>query len=119
MSAIGSSGFIPQTNPYAGNITTTKDSDAARTDSAGRAVEGDRAQSAQNLNQPEEAGRSEDRDADGFFTPGGSGRKEGSSESDRDDDAQSFNGSLGHETAGTVSEPPVDDHRGNLINFDV
>jgi len=116
MSAIGSSGFIPQVNPYAGNISSTKDSDAARGDSAGRAVEGSQAQSAQSLNEAGETERSSDRDADGFYTPGGS-EDEGSSAEQQNRSAS--DDSQKNDSPETASRLPLDDHRGNLITFDV
>ena len=118
MSAIGPSGSVPQMNPYAGNLNSTRDSDSSRTDSAGRAVEADQAQFGQNLAEPGETGRSEDRDADGFFTPGGSSNEEGSP-ADGEVDATTAEADAGNASDTPTADQPLDDHRGNLINFDV
>lgn len=117
MSGIGSSGIGPGVNPYAGNVGSTKGSDAARGDSTDRSTAAERSTFSQNLNGAGEAERSDDRDADAFFTASGNGRDSGK-------DAEEQSEQQGHDpskssTAGPASiDQPLDDHRGNLINFD-
>jgi hypothetical protein len=50
MSGIGSAGFGPGVNPYAGNLNSTKGTDAARADSSDRSTAADRSQFSQSLN---------------------------------------------------------------------
>lgn len=117
MSGIGSAGFVPGVNPYAGNLNSTKGTDAARADSADRSTTAERAQFTENLAGAGETERSDDRDADAFFT--GSG-KSGDQKSETDepseaaDDAPSTSATSGP----AAIDPPLDDHRGNMINFD-
>ncbi len=118
MSGIGAGGFVPGVNPYAGNVNSTKGTDAARADSSDRSTAADRSQFAQNLNGAGEAERSDDRDADAFFTASGHG---GDQKEKPEDQLDSDDGSS---TTGPASGPaaidqPLDDHRGNMINFDV
>lgn len=114
MSGIGSAGFGPGVNPYAGNAGSTKGTDAARADSSDRSTAAKRSAFSQNLNGAGEAERSDDRDADAFFTAGGD-------ESDPKSDEQSEaspGGSESHSAGPATIDPPLDDHRGNVINFD-
>ena len=116
MSGIGSAGFGPGVNPYAGNLNSTKGTDAARADSSARSTAADRSQFSQNLNGTGETERSDDRDADAFFTAGGNGGKN----PEADEQSESADGTTSEKTASGPApiRQPLDDHRGNLINFD-
>jgi hypothetical protein len=117
MSGIGSGGFVPGVNPYAGNLNSTKGTDAARADSADRSTTAERAQFSENLAGTGETERSDDRDADAFFTGGG---KSGDEKQEADDSSETVDGapSTGSTTGPAAIDQPVDDHRGNMINFD-
>ena len=115
MSGIGSAGFGPGVNPYAGNVNSTKETDAARADSSDRSTAADRSSFSQNLNGAGETERSDDRDADAFFTATGNDQDAESEEpSDKTDDQPSPENSSGP----SAIDAPLDDHRGNMINFD-
>ena len=117
MSGIGSSGFGPGVNPYAGNVNSTKGTDAARGDAAARSTDTDHAQFSQNLNGAGETERSDDRDADAFFTASGNDgnpQEESEQQSDSDNAANSSSPATGP----SAIDQPLDDHRGNMINFD-
>lgn len=117
MSGIGAAGFGPGVNPYAGNANSTKGSDAARADSSDRSTAAERSQFSQNLSGAGEAGKSDDRDADAFFTANGNGddqKQESEDQPETADDSSSSTTGSGPE----VIDQPLDDHRGNLINFD-
>ncbi len=116
MSGIGSAGFGPGVNPYAGNVNSTKGTDAARADSSDRSTAADRSSFTQNLNGAGETERSDDRDADAFFTASGGNHQQNESEPQPDSGE-------GQTSADSTSGPavigqPLDDHRGNMINFD-
>ena len=117
MSGIGSAGFGPGVNPYAGNVNSTKGTDAARADSSDRSTAADRSSFSQNQNGAGETERSDDRDADAFFTATGNGDDqdaESEEPSDKTDDQPSPENSSGP----SAIDAPLDDHRGNMINFD-
>lgn len=115
MSGIGPSGFGPGVNPYAGNAGSTKGTDAARADSSDRSTAAKRSTFSQNLNGAGEAERSDDRDADAFFTAGDDGSE---SQSDEQSEAGHGGSSNNHGAGPAAIDPPLDDHRGNVINFD-
>lgn len=117
MSGIGSSGFGPGVNPYAGNVNSTKGTDAARGDAAARSTDADHSAFSQNLNGAGETERSDDRDADAFFTASGNGNQQEESEQQPESDDGST--STGPASAPSAIDQPLDDHRGNMINFDV
>jgi hypothetical protein len=117
MSGIGSAGFGPGVNPYAGNVNSTKGTDAARADASDRSTAADRSSFTQNLNGAGETERSDDRDADAFFTASGNNgnqQDETEPQPDSDDGQTSTNPTSGPSAIGQ----PLDDHRGNMINFD-
>ncbi len=121
MSGIGSAGFGPGVNPYAGNVNSTKGTDAARGDAAARSTAAEQSSFSQNLNGAGETERSDDRDADAFFTASGNGNDQ---PEDNDDSQQTVESADGETSTGPTSGPsaidrPLDDHRGNMINFDV
>jgi hypothetical protein len=117
MSGIGSAGFGPGVNPYAGNLNSTKGTDAARADSSDRSTAADRSQFSQSLNGTGETERSDDRDADAFFTAGGNSGDASAESDDQPDKAN--DGSSHNATSGPAAvKQPLDDHRGNMINFD-
>jgi hypothetical protein len=117
MSGIGSGGFGPGVNPYAGNLNSTKGTDAARADSADRSTTAERAQFSETLAETGETEPSDDRDADAFFTGGG---KSGENDSEADEPSETADGatSTGATTGPAPIDQPLDDHRGNVINFD-
>jgi hypothetical protein len=114
MSGIGSAGFSPGVNPYAGNVNSTKGTDAARADSSDRSTAADRSAFSQNLNGAGETERSDDRDADAFFTESGNG---GDQNSESEEPSETVDGQPAPGTP-SASDQPLDDHRGNMINFD-
>lgn len=117
MSGIGSAGFGPGVNPYAGNVNSTKGTDAARADSTDRSTAADKSAFSQNMNGTGETERSDDRDADAFFTSSGNGgdQKDDSEKQSESADDQS---SPGRKSGPAAIDQPLDDHRGNMINFD-
>ena len=120
MSGIGAGGFVPGVNPYAGNLKSTKGTDAARADSSDRSTAADKSSFSQNLNGAGETERPDDRDADAFFTASGNN---GDEKEDNDDSEQQSESADGTTSTGPISGPsaidqPLDDHRGNMINFD-
>ena len=117
MSGIGSSGFGPGVNPYAGNVNSTKGTDAARGDAAARSTDTDHAQFSQNLNGAGETERSDDRDADAFFTASGNSGEQ-KEESEQQPDSDDGSTSTGPASGPSAINQPLDDHRGNMINFD-
>jgi hypothetical protein len=117
MSGIGSAGFGPGVNPYAGNVNSTKGTDAARADSSDRSTAADRSEFSQNLNGAGETERSDDRDADAFFTASGNGNEK-NSESDETSEKDEDKPSPGTASGPAAIDQPLDDHRGNMINFD-
>lgn len=117
MSGIGSAGFGPGVNPYAGNVNSTKGTDAARADSSDRSTAADRSQFSQNLNGAGETERSDDRDADAFFTATGNG-DEKNSESEETSETDNVQPSPDNSSGPSAIDEPLDDHRGNMINFD-
>jgi hypothetical protein len=117
MSGIGSAGFGPGVNPYAGNVNSTKGTDAARADSSDRSTAADRSEFSQNLNGAGETERSDDRDADAFFTATGNGDEQ-NSESEEPSEKTDDQPSPGTPSGPAAIDEPLDDHRGNMINFD-
>ncbi|NQV29199.1 MAG: hypothetical protein HQ518_33005 [Rhodopirellula sp.] len=117
MSGIGSAGFVPGVNPYAGNISSTKGTDAARADSSDRSTAADRSTFSQNLNGAGETERSADRDADAFFSASGNGGHQNPDSEDQPETAEDANSARSGSGPAAI-DPPLDDHRGNLINFD-
>lgn len=117
MSGIGSSGFGPGVNPYAGNVNSTKGTDAARGDAAARATDADHSAFSQNLNGAGETERSADRDADAFFTASGNNGNP-QEESEQQIDSDEVATSEGPAPGPSAIDQPLDDHRGNMINFD-
>ena len=117
MSGIGSSGFGPGVNPYAGNVNSTKGTDAARGDAAARSTDTDHTQFSQNLNGAGETERSDDRDADAFFTASGNS-KDDNANSDEQAETNDDSASSAATTGPSAINEPLDDHRGNMINFD-
>ena len=118
MSGIGSSGFGPGVNPYAGNVNSTKGTDAARGDAAARSTAAEQSSFSQNLQGAGEAAQSDDRDADAFFTASGNNGNQ-QEESEQHPDADGSTTSNGPATSPEAIDQPLDDHRGNMINFDV
>mgnify|MGYP007047028533 CR=1 FL=1 len=120
MSGIGSAGFGPGVNPYAGNVNSTKGTDAARADSSDRSTAADRSTFSQNLNGAGETERSDDRDADAFFTASGNGgnQEEGNDDSEQQSESADGTTSTSPTSGPSAIDPPLDDHRGNMINFD-
>jgi hypothetical protein len=104
-------------NPYAGNVNSTKGSDAARADSSDRSTAADRSEFSQNLNGAGETERSDDRDADAFFTASGNG-EDANSESDEQSETNDGSATPGASSGPSAIDQPLDDHRGNIINFD-
>lgn len=117
MSSIGPSGFgsLPQVNPYAGNVRGSGDSDESRINAADRAVDGDHNQISSELNEATEPGKSSDRDADGFYSSGGTSDGEQSAPEDEAEDSSSAG--TGTPSASDKAKPN-DDHRGTLIDFE-
>lgn len=110
MSSIGSGyGGVPQVNPYAGNARGGGDTDASRVGAVDRATDSDHEQFSENLAGANQSERSGDRDADGQ-TSGRTVRRKAET-----DDGESAQGGPG---GGTARRTPVDDHRGNLIDFE-
>jgi hypothetical protein len=118
MSGIGSAGFGPGVNPYAGNVNSTKGTDAARADSSDRSTAAYRSSFTQNLNGAGETERSDDRDADAFFTASGNNGNQ-QDETEPQPDSNESQTSAGPASGPAVIDLPLDDHRGNMINFDV
>lgn len=118
MSGIGSSGFGPGVNPYAGNVNSTKGTDAARGDAAARSTDADHSAFSQNLNGAGETERSDDRDADAFFTASGNGDNQQEDKDDSELQSESADGATGPTSGPAAIDQPLDDHRGNMINFD-
>ena len=118
MSGIGSSGIGPGVNPYAGNVNSTKGTDAARADSSDRSTAADRSEFSQNLNGTGETERSDDRDADAFFTASGNDGEDASSDSDEPAETNEDSSAPAAPSAPSAIDQPLDDHRGNMINFD-
>ena len=119
MSGIGSAGFGPGVNPYAGNVNSTKGTDAARADSSDRSTAADRSSFSQNLNGAGETERSDDRDADAFFTANGENGENGDQkeESEQQPESTEDSTSTGPTSGPSAIDQPLDDHRGNMINF--
>ena len=118
MSGIGSTGFGPGVNPYAGNVNSTKGTDAARADSTDRSTAADRSAFSQNMNGTGETERSDDRDADAFFTSGGNGGHQ-KDDSEEQSESNTDENSPSRKPGPSAIDQPLDDHRGNMINFDV
>lgn len=118
MSGIGSSGFGPGVNPYAGNVNSTKGTDAARGDAAARSTDTDHAKFSQNLNGAGETERSDDRDADAFFSASGNDGKKDNVDSEQQSESADGTTSTGPASGPSAIDQPLDDHRGNMINFD-
>ena len=117
MSGIGSAGFGPGVNPYAGNVNSTKGTDAARADSSDRSTAADRSSFSQNQNGAGETERSDDRDADAFFTANGENGDQ-KEESEQQPESTEDSTSTGPTSGPSAIDQPLDDHRGNMINFD-
>ena len=117
MSGIGSAGFGPGVNPYAGNVNSTKGTDAARADSSDRSTAADRSEFSQNLNGAGETERSGDRDADAFFTASGNADDQ-HRETEEPSETVDCQPSPDTASAPSTIDQPLDDHRGNMINFD-
>jgi len=117
MSGIGAAGFGSGVNPYAGNLNSTKGSDAARADSSDRSTAAQRSEFSQNLSGAGEAGRSDDRDADAFFSGSGDDDDQNHKSEEQSETADGSN--LPTTPGAEVAGQPLDDHRGNMINFDV
>ncbi|MDA0284966.1 MAG: hypothetical protein O3B13_07910 [Planctomycetota bacterium] len=117
MSGIGSAGFGPGINPYAGNLNSTKGTDAARANSTDRSTAADHASFSENLAGAGETERSGDRDADAFFTASGQSN-DGESGSDETSETADGETSANAITKPAAIDQPLDDHRGNMINFD-
>ncbi|MFT4559946.1 MAG: hypothetical protein ACI92S_005342 [Planctomycetaceae bacterium] len=120
MSGIGAGGFVPGVNPYAGNVSSTKGTDAARADSSDRSNAADKSSFSQTLNGAGETERSDDRDADAFFTANGNdgNQEEGHDDSEQQPELADGTTSTGPTSGPSAIDPPLDDHRGNMINFD-
>ena len=116
MSTIGSSGLSPQVSSYAGALRAPADSDTARAASTQRSVDAaHHAYSDLGLHETAEAGRSGDRDANGFY--GSDATKHGDPTDSRSPAAQDAD-----RNAGTNSTPklrPYDEHRGNLLDVQI
>ncbi|MGZ0163362.1 MAG: hypothetical protein ACKVII_05565 [Planctomycetales bacterium] len=120
MSGIGAGGFVPGVNPYAGNVSSTKGTDAARADSSDRSTAADKSSFSQTLNGAGETERSDDRDADAFFTANGNdgNQEEGHDDSEQQPESADGTISTGPTSGPSAIDPRLDDHRGNMINFD-
>lgn len=111
MSSIGSGyGALPGVNPYAGSTRGTSDTDGARVNAVDRALDSDHEQFSDNLTEPSQPEHTGDRDADGQSSARAARRQ--------DDTTPDGDSSAGASTIGVAPKSPVDDHRGNLIDFE-
>ena len=124
MSSIGAAGGGAPINPYAGNVRAASDTDATKSDRAGRAADVSQEAFSGELAEPDKAEASADRDADGIY--GGPGQQQEPPKDDADEvTAQaSGEGSAAAEEADPTANHAgervsCDGHRGTLIDFDV
>lgn len=123
MSSIGAAGGGAPINPYAGNVRAASDTDASKSERAGRASDVSQAAFSGELAEPDKTEASADRDADGFY--GGPGhQKRATDDADETVAATSNDSSAAPQesdpTANHAGERvSCDGHRGTLIDFDV
>ncbi len=124
MSTIGAAGGGAPINPYAGNVRAASDTDATKSERAGRAAAVSQEAFSGELAEPDKTEASADRDADGFY--GGPGQQQEPAKDDADDvTAQADReGSAAAEDADSKANHAgervsCDGHRGTLIDFDV
>jgi|GEM_PF-1747903 len=124
MSTIGAAGGGAPINPYAGNVRAASDTDATKSDRAGRAADVSQEAFSGELAEPDKTEASADRDADGFY--GGPGQQQEPAK----DDADEMTAQVGDDGNGETQENDsaanhagervsCDGHRGTLIDFDV
>jgi hypothetical protein len=124
MSSIGAAGGGAPINPYAGNVRAASDTDASKSERAGRASDVSQEAFSGELAEPDKTEASADRDADGFY--GGPGHQQEPAKDNADEvtaQGSSEGGAAAEEADSTANHAgervSCDGHRGTLIDFDV